>query len=150
MVGFVVAVVAMSGCAVKFSSRSTWDIEQIQQLSQQLEQTKLLAQLKASEADQLRQAKAELERRFGSNQGVTVGFDERGLVVRVLDSVVFDSGKATVRRDAHTVLDQIARVLNQDLKDQPIGIEGHTDNEPIKHSGWRTTGSSPWPGPGPC
>lgn len=136
----IVAIVMLNGCAVRFAKRSPWDIQQLQALSEQLEQVKSLAQLKAEEADHLREAKALLEKRLSSeiaDQNVTVGFDERGLVVRVLDRVLFDSGKAELRTDAHPVLDKVSRILNEQLPNQPISIEGHTDNEPIKHSKWK-------------
>ncbi len=132
---------ATAGCAVRFSKRSLWDLQQIQALSEQLEQFRSLAQLKSDEADQLRAARELLERRLASeinSKDVSVGFDERGLVVRVLDRVIFDSGKAKVRKAAYPVLDKVARVLNQDLPNQPVGVEGHTDNVPIKHSGWES------------
>jgi len=124
------------GCAVKFAQRSPWDIQQIQTLSEQLEQFRTLAQLKAEETDSLRHAKAQLERRLPSPD-ISVGFDERGLIVRVLDTVLFDSGKAKLRKEAYAVLDQVAQVLNTDVAEQPIAVEGHTDNEPIKRSGWK-------------
>ena len=136
----VAAALVISGCAVKFSQRSPWDVQQLQTLSDQLEQFRTLAQLKAEEADQLRQAKDLLEQRLSSeiaSSDVTVGFDERGLVVRVLDRVLFDSGKAELRHDAHPVLEKVARILQQQLKEQPISIEGHTDNQPIKRSHWK-------------
>ena len=135
-----VTAVAASGCAVKFAQRSPWDIQQIQQLSEQLEQFRTLAQMKSDEADRFRQAKAELDKRLSSeisDDNVTVGYDERGLVVRMLDQVLFDSGKAKLRQDASVVLDTVARVLNEQAAGQPIAVEGHTDNEPIKRSGWK-------------
>ena len=124
----------LSGCAINFSKRSPWDIQQLAQLSDQLEQFKTLAQLKAEEADQLRQAKSGLEQRLNSSEA-SVGYDERGLVTRMLDSVLFDSGKAQLRSSAFPVLDNVAAVLAQ-VPHQPIGIEGHTDNQPIRHSTW--------------
>ena len=130
----------LGGCAVRFSKRSPWDIQEIQALSEQLEQYRNLAQLKSDEADQLRAAQALLEKRLASeidSKDVSVGFDERGLVVRVLDRVLFDSGKAKLRHEAFSVLDKVARVLNQDVAGQPIGVEGHTDNQPIKVSSWK-------------
>ena len=133
-------VVFVSGCAIKFSKRSPWDIQQLQTLSEQLEQFRTLAQLNADEANRLREAKAQLDRRLSSeisDKDISVGYDERGLVVRVLDQILFDSGKAKLRPEAHAVLDKVARVLNQEAGDQPIGIEGHTDNQPIKRSGWK-------------
>ena len=131
------AVLAMGGCALKLSQRSPWDIEQIERLSQELEHFRSLAQLNAEEAGKLRDAKAELERGLGSNQGVSIGYDERGLVIRVVDQVLFDSGKAKLRGSADGVLAKVARILQEEVPDQPIGVEGHTDNEPITKSGWK-------------
>lgn len=131
-----VALIAGTGCAVRFAKRSPWDIQQLSELSDQLEQFKTLARLKAEEADQLRKAKELLEQRLSSSE-VSVGYDERGLVTRMLDRVLFDSGKAQLRRSAYPVLDKVAKIL-QEVSDQPVGIEGHTDNQPIKHSGWES------------
>ena len=131
-----IVMVAGSGCAVQFAKRSPWDIQQLAELSDQLEQFKTLARLKAEEADELRRAKTLLEQRLSSSE-VSVGYDERGLVTRMLDRVLFDSGKAKLRRSAYPVLDKVAQVLKE-VPDQPIGIEGHTDNVPIKYSGWES------------
>ena len=129
-----VALVMASGCAINFSKRSPWDIQQLAQLSDQLEQFKTLARLKSDEADQLRKAKEMLDQQLSSSEA-SVGYDERGLVTRMLDPVLFDSGKADLRRTAYPVLDKVAAVLKQ-FPRQPVGVEGHTDNQPIKHSGW--------------
>ena len=129
-----IAVIMMSGCAINFATRSPWDVQQLAELSDQLEQFKTLARLKADEADQLRQAKGMLEQRLSSSE-VSVGYDARGLVTRMLDQVLFDSGKAELRGGAFPVLDKVAQVLQQ-VADQPVGVEGHTDNVPIKYSGW--------------
>ena len=132
----VASALVLAGCAVKFAQRSPWDIQQIQTLSEQLEQFRTLAQLKGEEAESLRHAKVQLERRLPSSD-ISVGFDERGLIVRVLDTVLFDSGKAKLRKEAYALLDQVGQVLNTDVAAQPIAVEGHTDNEPIQHSGWK-------------
>ena len=133
--GFVLlALVVSAGCAINFAKRSPWDIQQLAELSDQLEQFKTLARLKSEEADQLRRAKGALEGGLSSSEA-SVGYDERGLVTRMLDSVLFDTGKAELHRSAHAVLDKVASVL-QEVPDQPVGVEGHTDNVPIKYSGW--------------
>lgn len=124
----------LSGCAINFAKRSPWDVQQLAELSDQLEQFKTLAKLKSEEADQLRRAKGMLDQRL-TGEEASVGYDERGLVTRLLDQVLFDSGKAELRRGATGVLDKVAQVL-QEVPDQPVGIEGHTDNQPIRHSGW--------------
>jgi chemotaxis protein MotB len=66
---------------------------------------------------------------------VSVGYDERGLVTRMVDQVLFDSGKAQLRPGASAVLEKVAQVLTE-VPEQPVGIEGHTDNQPITYSGW--------------
>ena len=135
MIGIMgVAMLVSAGCALNLSKRSPWDIQQLAELSDQLEQFKTLARLKAEEADELRRAKEMLEQRLSSSE-VSVGYDERGLVARMLDQVLFDSGKATLRRSAHPVLDKVAQVVRE-VSNQPVGIEGHTDNLPITYSGW--------------
>jgi chemotaxis protein MotB len=125
---------ASTGCAINLAKRSPWDIQQLAELSDQLEQFKTLARLKAEEAEEMRRAKELLEQRLGSSE-VSIGYDERGLVTRMLDRVLFDSGQATLRRSASPVLDRVAQVLKE-IPDQPVGVEGHTDNVPIKVSGW--------------
>jgi len=63
---------------------------------------------------------------------------ERGLVITVVGDVLFDSGKAKVRQEAMPILDKVNNVLKNNVPKLDIGIEGHTDNEPIKASGWRS------------
>ncbi len=128
------AVMAMTGCAINFAKRSPWDIQQLAELSDQLEQFKTLAKLKAEEADQLRKAKEEMEKRLSSSEA-SIGYDERGLVARMMDKVLFDSGKASLRRSANSVLDRVAEAIAA-VPSQPVGVEGHTDNVPIQKSGW--------------
>ena len=130
-----VILLASTGCTIKFAQRSPWDIQQLAELSEELDQFKTLARLKEGEANQLRRARQLLDKDLTVSADVSVGFDERGLVTRVVDRVLFDSGKAKLRFGAGGVLDRIARVLSE-VPDQPIGVEGHTDNIPIKVSGW--------------
>jgi chemotaxis protein MotB len=55
--------------------------------------------------------------------------EERGLVVSIKDTLLFDSGSAVISANAHVLLEKISKVL----LDVPnyIRIEGHTDNVPI-------------------
>ena len=144
VVGGVVAVmvaVGATGCSIKLVKRSESDMQQLDALNQQVDELRDLSKAKAEEADKLRAAKEALEAQLAQeiqNKQVSVGMDERGLVITFLDEILFDSGKAKIRTAARPVLDKLASVLQQDLIEQPIGIEGHTDNEPIKHSGWKS------------
>ena len=133
-IGLLALGLMMAGCAINFAKRSPWDIQQLAELSDQLEQFKTLARMKQEEADQLRKAKGLMEEKLSRSEA-SVGYDERGLVTRLVNQVLFDSGKADLRRGAYPVLDKVAQVLEQ-VSEQPVGIEGHTDNVPIKVSRW--------------
>lgn len=65
----------------------------------------------------------------GLEERILLSLEERGLVVRFLDSVLFDLGSAELREDALEVLANVAAAL-QDLPNH-IRAEGHTDDLPI-------------------
>ncbi|HHV83538.1 MAG TPA: OmpA family protein [Tepidanaerobacter syntrophicus] len=65
----------------------------------------------------------------GDIGGVHLSLDERGLVVRFVEGVLFDSGKAEIKDDAKKILDKLAPILIESHRQ--IRIEGHTDNLPI-------------------
>lgn len=65
----------------------------------------------------------------GLGEQILISLEERGLVVRFLDSVLFDLGSAELREDALVILDSVVEVL-QGLPNH-IRAEGHTDDLPI-------------------
>lgn len=125
----------LSGCAVGFYRRSPNDIRKIEDLKGEVERLKLLRE---QEQRELESTKAELEKRLRGEKGVSVGISERGLVVTFLAEVLFDSGKAKIRPEAHNVLDKVSKVIKDKASDRNVAIEGYTDNEPIKKSGWKS------------
>ncbi|MEA4848894.1 MAG: OmpA family protein [Clostridiaceae bacterium] len=60
---------------------------------------------------------------------ITLRLDERGLLVRFLDNVLFDSGKADLTPSAREIINKVAEIIKQN--DRNIRVEGHTDNVPI-------------------
>lgn len=60
---------------------------------------------------------------------ISVFSDERGIVIRILDSAFFDEGRADLKEKARQTLDRLIPVL-QSVSNH-IRIEGHTDNVPI-------------------
>jgi len=60
---------------------------------------------------------------------VSVEIEERGVVVRLMETLMFDLGKAYLRPEAQQLLSKVAPVLTK--SGRPILIEGHTDNLPI-------------------
>lgn len=72
-----------------------------------------------------------LERKYterGASEFVSVRIDERGVVIRFEDNVLFASGSAELGQASDPLLATTAEVL--ELVDNPIDIEGHTDDLP--------------------
>ncbi len=96
---------------------------------------------KDKELSELDKAKLELEKALKEeidNYKTKLEITERGLVITFLSEVFFDSGKDIIRQDGKESLKKVAEVLNQNVPDSNVAIEGHTDNQPIKHSGWKS------------
>ena len=118
---------SLTGCTVIFQKGRRSDIEKISQLKGQL--------------SELERAKAELDDRLKkeiADKEVKVEMLERGLVITFVSEVLFDSGKAKLRAESLGKLNKVASVLQTTVKDLNVGIEGHTDNVPIKYSGWKS------------
>jgi chemotaxis protein MotB len=70
----------------------------------------------------------------GFKKSVQTTIEPRGLVIRVLtDDLLFPSGKAELDLGAHSLLGEIAQLLNVDST-HPIEVDGNTDNVPIHSS----------------
>ncbi len=113
-----------SGCTIIFQKGRKSDFEKIQSLEQ--------------EVDRLSKIKAELEDKLKGIEGVSLNMEERGLVITFLDEILFDSGKAKIRSEAFGALDKVSSVIVSKAADLNVGVEGHTDNEAIKYSGWKS------------
>jgi len=61
---------------------------------------------------------------------VTISELKGKLTVNLVESVLFDSGKAEVKPNGLVVLQKVIDIL-KNIKDKVIRIEGHTDNVPI-------------------
>ncbi len=55
--------------------------------------------------------------------------DERGLVIRVLESAAYDPGSADLKPQMHSILNVLAGELRS--MDNHLRVEGHTDDRPI-------------------
>ena len=60
----------------------------------------------------------------------------RGLIVSLKEAGFFDSGQATIRPDAYELINTISEVMTQ--YNNPLRLEGHTDNVPITSSQFPT------------
>lgn len=71
----------------------------------------------------------ELNTKLAENSSVKLVKDERGLIVRMNDSILFDEGSAIIKKNASNTLNEIINVLT--TVDNKILVEGHTDSTPI-------------------
>ncbi|MBF0385427.1 MAG: OmpA family protein [Candidatus Omnitrophica bacterium] len=123
-----------SGCTFIFQKGRRVDIEKISKLKSEVDDL-------TQQMSELERAKKELEDRLKneiSDKEVKVEMLEKGLVITFVSEVLFDSGKAELRTEAFSRMDKVASVIQTTVKDMNIGIEGHTDNDPIKYSGWKS------------
>lgn len=105
----------------------------LQDVSRELQACVEEAERAKREALALENQETELRRRLQnqlSDKSVEIEMLEGRLAVRVLDNILFRSGRADILGEGREVLDQIASVLAR--TDDKIRVEGHTDNVPIR------------------
>ncbi|MBU2045021.1 MAG: flagellar motor protein MotB [Candidatus Omnitrophica bacterium] len=93
------------------------------------------------ELSELEMAKRELENSLKKEIGnykAKLEMTERGLVVTFLSEVFFDSGKDLIKEEGKESIRKVAEVLNRDVPASAVAVEGHTDDDPIKYSGWKS------------
>jgi len=118
---------SLAGCTFIFQAGRRSDAQKIQELSAQL--------------DELARSKGLLEQKLGSeidDKQIKLQMMEKGLVITVVGDLLFDSGKAKIRPEAFDLLTKVSTVLRDNMAQFNVGIEGHTDNVPIKQSGWKS------------
>jgi len=100
-----------------------------------------VVQKKDKELQNLEKAKLALEEQLKKEIGeykAKLEMTERGLVITFLSEIFFDSGKDEIRNEGRVSLDKVSDILNRNVPGSLIAIEGHTDNDPIRYSGWKS------------
>ncbi|MDP3731841.1 MAG: flagellar motor protein MotB [Candidatus Omnitrophota bacterium] len=150
MIFLFLAMFTLSGCSYIQKARRTDELEienqnlraRIAQLQKEkAKEVEHVVKQKDRELSELEKAKLELEdalKKEIGNYKAKLEITERGLVITFLSEVFFDSGKDVTREDGKGSLQKVAEVLNRDVPNSNVAIEGHTDNQPIKYSGWKT------------
>jgi len=88
-----------------------------------------------SELQNMENIEKQLATYFGGHglaQSVSMDIDERGLIVSLNDTILFDPGKADIISDALNELITVGQALN--TVNNYIRVEGHTDNVPISNA----------------
>ncbi len=143
LLAIVLSLMAFTGCAKNNGSVRLNQEQAATIKSLNLEIKRLNAELQAINGSKqdLSKAKAELEDKLEGEMAsgnLSVSMQDRGLVVTVLDRILFDSGKAELKPSSESTLEKVADILQEKAKDHMIYVEGHTDSEPIRRSGWRS------------
>ena len=85
------------------------------------------------ESVQLAEVKREIDRYMQKNNlagDLTTALTEDGLMIRIKDSALFNSGSAELRPESLVIGTEVAKMLS--ILPQQIVISGHTDNIPIR------------------
>lgn len=82
-----------------------------------------------------------------TNESRTTGFEDiddvtsersgNTVTVRVASDILFSSGKVDLKSTAKRTLADVSGVLKSQYSGKTIRVEGYTDTDPIKKSGWK-------------
>ena len=125
-----------SGCAVNFykqNPKSKAKIEELQSKVDKLETLRLKEEIKFEEVKRMLERK--LKRQI-ADKDVSLSMRDGSIAIVLSDNILFDSGKAKLKKEAFPVLDKVANIIRSEVPDKDIGIGGHTDNVPIQYSTW--------------
>ena len=103
------------------------------------EKTALAQQLAEGELT-LEEMKRQIEERNDSPFGdyeTEVDTAAGTITVTLQNTILFSSGKATLKAAAKTDLSHIVSVLNEQYGSRLIDVVGHTDSDPIKKTTWK-------------
>jgi chemotaxis protein MotB len=116
-----------NGCTIVLQRGRRSDVERIRALEDEL--------------SRLRDLKNLLQQRLSQeikDKQVRLQMQDKGLVVTFVAEVLFDSGKAKLKKESLPILEKVARILREEVPQHQVSIEGHTDNQPIKYSPWKS------------
>jgi len=142
-------VFALGGCNNNLKTERDRLFSQNEELQSELDQTR--AALDAAQAEverrnaEIARLRGELAAKpavqastnpFAGVPGVETEQRLEGVAVRVPGDVLFTPGKVELRSGSKQTLNQIAAIIRREYPDKTIRIEGYTDTDPIRKSGW--------------
>lgn len=75
---------------------------------------------------------------FAGIKGVTGSFTAGEVTATIESDVLFDPGKTTLKSQAKRSLEQVAGVIRQEYGGLTVRVDGHTDTDPIRKSGFKS------------
>ena len=103
------------------------ELEEHEDFAKELEEAKLAASEELAEKVQEAVSESALDK------DIDITFTSQYVQLTLKGSILFDSGKSELRKDAMPVIDKVAVILER-YAESTIEIEGHTDNVPISTS----------------
>jgi len=67
-------------------------------------------------------------------EGIEVSQTPHGIRLTLHNKILFSAGKAELRADSKKALGEAAKVIKHEFPNSALVIQGHTDNQPIKHA----------------
>lgn len=116
---------------------------ELDNLQRDLDARKAAIDKLAAENDELKRRIRELESPAlqavnPNDSNISVRETSRGVEYTILGNVLFDSGKSELKPEGKAILEKLGALLLENYSGHEMSIEGHTDDEPIKHSGWKS------------
>jgi len=96
-----------------------------------------IARLQQSEQPYVQQPLAQVTG-FEEIANISAAYSKGEVTVVVESDVLFAPGKTSLKTGAKRSLDMVSSVLERSYADQIIRIEGYTDSDPIRKSGFRS------------
>jgi chemotaxis protein MotB len=96
-----------------------------------------IARLQQAEQPYVQQPLAQVTG-FEEIANISAAYSKGEVTVIVESDVLFSPGKTSLKTGAKRSLDQVSSVLARSYADQIIRIEGYTDSDPIRKSGYRS------------
>jgi chemotaxis protein MotB len=140
------AVMVSAGCAEKKKDAGG---DKVADDAALLKQAQLDLQRAQAEAKAAQDRLAELEAQNGQLKAQLSGATKEpaaapgwktvpgGAMISLDGTVLFDSGKNTLKPSGEKTLNDVAATLKSKYPDYDIYVFGHTDTQPIKHSKWK-------------
>lgn len=116
------------------ANRGQPDMGRIQNLENEID--RLRNELASARADAAAANARAAEAMENAQQPINWSAIPGGVMTSLDGTILFDSGEAELRSTAKPILDSLAQTVINQYQDREIFIYGHTDNRPIKHSGW--------------
>ena len=102
---------------------------EIKVLEKSLAQTEKRGQQAQEKINRLEQENEKIAKDLADFQ-VSVKEEKGKLVITMLDKILFDSGRADIKKMARPVLAKLGKILKE-YDDREVLIKGHTDSDPI-------------------